>query len=1237
MTETSGVFSHTDHETSIRNHRGNCHVKARIQVMKKMLSWIKLQRLCWMMLGWLGMLALIPSIWAEQRSNLVPKYGLFEAEFEAALNYNNPYLDVSFTASVHGPNGITYHVEGYWYEGKRFRLRIMPTALGVWAYFTQSNDPGLDSLFGEFECVPSDRPGILQVNPDYPYSFRLSEGTPFLWLGETNWCLMSNAVPFSNGTFQQYINRRRTQKFNGIHFVLGTGGLPTGTINPKNEGGNLWLSQSQQRINPEFYKWMDRRMAYLDSVHMAVGFFMTWSQHFATFTRDQFERWQRYVIARYAAYPLLYWVIVGEFDEVGTLEDYHYHGRVFANYDPYGHLITNHPNHHDLNNMGTSRIFAGQDWFGMVLQQLPRYPVTVTPDEVNRFIVTDRQYNIPVVNLEFGYEDRNYYGNMMTAEHIRKYAWAIMFGGGFLSYGHDKTIRTVDLGALESDGVRYLGYLYDFFEPLTWWELAPDSSHVDRGFCLSSPRPDYLVYLAENGPVQVDLSQENGLFMANWFDPMTGAYGDTLLFPAGQWMTFHPPFSHDAVLHIFPNTRPILEVTPEQLSFNGIEQGSNPAPQTIQVRNAGAGTMKWTAMKLANSPWLHLSPISGVGNADLWVTIELNGLAPGNYQDTIRFHADQAVNRSVDVQVTLRVDSMAFIRVISPNGGEYWEIGSQQEIRWSSQRVSDSVMVQFSSDNGIHWQLIGQWPNVGQHPWIVPDVSSAHCLIKVSSNGIAEDQSDSTFTIAVPLHPDFSAEPLSGYPPLYVTFRDQSAGLIDRWHWDFGDGTISTEQHPMHRYVTPGIFSVRLTIAGKTKEVSIIKSNYISVLERSVCNIQGSVIYFSHGQPVPGVALQLTYEDVHCWTTTDDFGKYLFEAVPHGTAHLQAIKKDKITNTITGFDALLVLRYLAALEKFSQDQEIAADVNRDRLISEADARSMLSYLCFDEERKTGTGSWRFLPDSCCMELRADTSLDWTGYVLGDVNGDWRQDQDKIFAHFKAEELNGTKQTQVKIGQISQNDQGRLMVPILVASVVAPLHTLVLTIEYPPAMLTFNSAQLGNFCRKFLLESNGKFDGKVHLAMAGVAGCKSEGEIIRLIFDFRNQSASINQTDFQITRALINDAPVIVVQKAWNEDRSSDDGTPRLAIHSEPNPFHVQTRIRFDLPQPTAVQLNIYNILGQRVRTLINRHCHAGWHEAIWDGTDDQGRPLNSGVYFYQLRIRDPKHHVSLIDKIFLLR
>lgn len=68
----------------------------------------------------------------------------------------------------------------------------------------------------------------------------------------------------------------------------------------------------------------------------------------------------------------------------------------------------------------------------------------------------------------------------------------------------------------------------------------------------------------------------------------------------------------------------------------------------------------------------------------------------------------------------------------------------------------------------------------------------------------------------------------------------------------------------------------------------------------------------------------------------------------------------------------------------------------------------------------------------------------------------------------------------------------------------------------------------------------------------------------------------------------------------------------------PNPFNLATSITYQLPVPTNVSIKIFNINGRLVRTLLQRRTEAGYHTVQWDGRDDTGRNVTSGIYVYQV-------------------
>jgi hypothetical protein len=69
----------------------------------------------------------------------------------------------------------------------------------------------------------------------------------------------------------------------------------------------------------------------------------------------------------------------------------------------------------------------------------------------------------------------------------------------------------------------------------------------------------------------------------------------------------------------------------------------------------------------------------------------------------------------------------------------------------------------------------------------------------------------------------------------------------------------------------------------------------------------------------------------------------------------------------------------------------------------------------------------------------------------------------------------------------------------------------------------------------------------------------------------------------------------------------------------PNPFNPFTTLRYDLPEDALVNITIYDMLGRKVKTLVNTTQDAGFKSVIWDATNNQGRPASAGVYLYNLQ------------------
>ena len=105
-----------------------------------------------------------------------------------------------------------------------------------------------------------------------------------------------------------------------------------------------------------------------------------------------------------------------------------------------------------------------------------------------------------------------------------------------------------------------------------------------------------------------------------------------------------------------------------------------------------------------------------------------------------------------------------------------------------------------------------------------------------------------------------------------------------------------------------------------------------------------------------------------------------------------------------------------------------------------------------------------------------------------------------------------------------------------------------------------------------------------------------------------------------------------------QEEEERDLPEKFALHQNyPNPFNPSTKIpftvfgsQFTAHSPIHTSLKIYNILGQKVRTLMDEERLPGIYQAIWDGKDDAGEDVTSGIYFYQLKVKDQIHTKKML-------
>jgi hypothetical protein len=140
------------------------------------------------------------------------------------------------------------------------------------------------------------------------------------------------------------------------------------------------------------------------------------------------------------------------------------------------------------------------------------------------------------------------------------------------------------------------------------------------------------------------------------------------------------------------------------------------------------------------------------------------------------------------------------------------------------------------------------------------------------------------------------------------------------------------------------------------------------------------------------------------------------------------------------------------------------------------------------------------------------------------------------------------------------------------------------------------------------------------------------QALNLVFRTKGE---IETSLVEVTEGAVRDGSYLVNTLATPSPVAIQTRPESYALgNNYPNPFNPSTTIKYALPAAGAVRLEVYNVVGQVVRTLVNGPQSAGRYAVQWDATDNQGASLSSGIYFYRLQAGD---NFLEVKKMLLLK
>jgi PKD repeat protein len=447
--------------------------------------------------------------------------------------------------------------------------------------------------------------------------------------------------------------------------------------------------------------------------------------------------------------------------------------------------------------------------------------------------------------------------------------------------------------------------------------------------------------------------------------------------------------------------------------------------------------------------------------------------------------------------------------------------------------------------------------------------------------------SGDTAIVVNPPVADFVASPESGYAPLTVGFSDRSTNNPASWQWNFGDGQISPEQNPVHNYATPGVYTVALTVtnAGGSDTKSV--PNLITVIEPQV----DGKVYASGERTIAGTIS----------------GSYIDTRESDGSCQVltEVVSRPGTTRTYSLVDHRW--RFVLAPSQWKTLFVTAhSSDNGDR----------------DDFRfEYSLNDTLFIP---LLVVNSATERVYSAAIPGNVTGSVIiRVIDTDHSRYK------TSLDQVYIDQMYIESSNGIRPPdtLYVQGIELTVPPSTSVNYYARAAVTIfnqrNAPAVG-------VQVGGHFEGPSADVVTGVTGIDG-----RVVFQSAKVKNPVGAWAFHVD-AVSRDGDIYGADRnveTYEQAKAAVIPEQFELFQNYPNPFNPTTRIEFSLPQPGKVRLDVYNIAGQVVQTLIDGQLDAGYHGVVWDGRDGDGRPVASGIYFYRLQTAD----VTATRKMVLLK
>lgn len=366
-------------------------------------------------------------------------------------------------------------------------------------------------------------------------------------------------------------------------------------------------------------------------------------------------------------------------------------------------------------------------------------------------------------------------------------------------------------------------------------------------------------------------------------------------------------------------------------------------------------------------------------------------------------------------------------------------------------------------------------------------------------------------------------------------------------------------------------------------------SGLITILNRY--SFSGTVKYYSNNIPMRDVRLTAAGQSSGT-QDTNVMGQYSFNQMYSGAYSLTPSFEGSVPDlVITPYDASLVARYAVGSITLTPNQLIASDVNDDGEVSVFDAALIAQY-SVELIPSFDSGDIVFIPSSLSFQLNNNiTNQQFNAIAIGDPSGNWAYPTSNRYESLEP--------------LVTRTDEGEFSIEFRSNR---PFLSYLIKLNYDPSAVQIVNHEYSSSVADFQVLEN-IADGYISLAGFGVVEASNTQPALTVTFISTDED---NPNPIRILACTFDE-----LSGTTGVVSANDLTTPITTLslcQNYPNPFNPKTRIKYTLPTETIVELDIYNLKGQKVETLVYKNQQKGDYTATWDASS-----YGSGVYLYRLK------------------